>query len=332
MVFPLLDGGSQTPTPAPTPLSGSGGSASNYLNAFAAQQGIDLNAPGGGTTAYSAADQRTFADPYIYMGEHKITKKTNANVAESILASGGSVQGSTLTDLQAQFLQQKQDYQRHWAYLLALTGYAGSDVASDPTKAAAWAKNAPQQDVLAAHKAFLQDAAEQFNLYRRKITPNGLMKEMLQYRLGTNFDGNINSLDPSKAAALAAGTGLAGTHTSTQKTLDFMSPTDAKGLVRGMLQQQLGRDPTQAEYEDFIATIHAAEAANPSTSTTTYTTDSQGNTTNSSTKTSGGLSQSGLDQTLYQKARSLPSWAVWQAVGTYAPALFQALDAPVSGV
>lgn len=326
MVFTFQDGSAPTPSP-------SGGSATGSLNDLAASLGIDLNSAGpSGTTSYSAADQRTFADPFIFMGQHKITKNTNANVAESILASGGSVQGSRLSDLQAQFLRQKQEHQRHWAYLLALTGYAGATAAQDPTKAAEWAKTAPLQDVVNAHQQFLQDAAAQFNLYRRKITPEGLMKEMLAYRLGDKFSGDINSVSINSAASLAAGAGLAGTHTSTQKTLDFMSPTDAKGLVRGMLQQQLGRDPTQAEYEDFIATIHAAEAANPSTSTTTYSTDAQGNTTNSSTRTSGGLSQAGLDQTLYQKAKSLPSWAVWQAVGTYAPALFQALDAPVSGV
>lgn len=181
------------------------------------------------------------------------------------------------------------------------------------------------------HKSLLSDAADQFNVLRRKVTPAQLMKEMLRYRLGDQWDGKLGSLTPENAASLG-GTSLAGKHTTTSRSVDLMSPEDAKGMVRSLLQQELGRDPTQAEYEDFIATIHAAERANPSISRTTYTTNESGNTTSSSTTTRGGLSASGYEQALYEKARKMPSWGIWQAMGTYAPALFEALDAPISGV
>lgn len=320
--------------PAPGTPSASGGAFSDYLNqaqTMGASGGIGPmlgQGVGDGTTSYTLRRQQSINDPFVYVGttpRNKAGKNTGSNAAE--FGANPQLQGSTLSDLQRQFIQLDAEKQRHWAYLLALTGYASPTVAADATKAAEFAKTAPLSTVIAMHQAFLQDAADQFNLYRRKITPQGLMKEMLSYRLGKDFNGDINSVKPG-----VGGSSLAGTHTATSKSVDYLNPEDAKGMVRNMLQQQLGRDPSQAEYEDFVATIHAAERANPSTSTTTYTTDEQGNTTNQSTVSHGGLNQSGYDQLLYDKARSLPSWAIWQAVGTYAPALFQALDAPVSGV
>lgn len=306
------------------PSPGTPSSSSSYLSSLSAQSGIPLTGGFG---------QSSNSNPYIYIGTQKIGRNTNATVAENIIATGGSVQGSLLSDLQRKFIQSNEANRKHWALLLALTGYAGSANAADPRKAADFAKTAPLSDVLAMHQQFLQDAANQFNLYRRKITPTGLMKEMLAFRFGDQFNGDLGSINANTVGSLgASGDSLAGTHTSTQRSVDFMSPEDAKGLVRGMLQQQLGRDPTQAEYEDFLATIHGAERANPSVSKTTYTTDDQGSVTNQSTTSRGGLNQSGYEQLLYEKAKKMPSWAIWQAVGTYAPALYAAMDSPISGV
>lgn len=327
----FMDNGS-TPPPAGAPSTSTGGAFANYLGqaqAIGASGGAGpmLNQGVGGTTAYTMSRSQSFQDPYIYVGttpRHKAGKYTGSNAAE--FGANPQIQGSTLSDLQREFIQMDAEKKRHWAYLMALTGYAGGSVAADPAKAADFAKTAPLAQVISMHEQFLQDAADQFNIYRRKITPDGLMNEMLAYRLGKSFSGDLNSVTPGGAG------GLGGTHTTTSKSIDYLNPQDAKDMVRNMLQQQLGRDPSQAEYEDFLATIHGAEARNPSVSSTTYTTDAQGNTTNQSSVTHGGLTQSGVDQLLYEKAKSLPSWAVWQAVGTYAPALFQALDAPVSGV
>lgn len=305
--------------------------ATTTASDLASLYGIDINAAGpGGATSFNPSQNHSFTDPFIYLGQDKITESSNATAAESIIASGGSVKGGKLSDLQRAFIKSSQENQRHWAYMLALAGYGDATLAADPKKAAEWAMTAPLSDVLNMHYKFLSDAADQFNLYKRKVTPTGLMKQMLSFRLGKNFNGNLNSVTPDKVTSLTPS--LAGTTTATQKSIDFMNPEDAKAMVRNTLQQQLGRDPTQAEYEDFLATIHAAERANPTTQTTTTTTDAQGNPTNQTSTTHGGLTNDGYNQLLYEKAKSMPSWAVWQAVGTYAPALFGALDAPVSGV
>lgn len=326
MMSPLLSG-SNPPSP------GTPSSSTSSLADMAAAAGIDLSGlgMGGGSTDYAAAQSRNYSDPFIYQGTKRITRSTNANVAEHVLASGGSTQGSLLSDLQRKFMQSDEANRRHWAYLMALTGYAGGEIASDPRKAAEFAKNAALIDVLDMHKKFLQDAADQFNIYRRKITPTQLMKEMLAFRLGDKFNGNLKTLTPDNVGALG-GQSLAGTHTTTQKSIDFLNPEDAKGLVRATLQQQLGRDPTQAEYEDFLSVIHAAERSHPTTTRTTSTTNDQGDIVSQSSVTHGGLTSEGYNQLAYEKARQMPSWAVWQAVGTYAPALFAALDSPISGV
>lgn len=327
----FMDNGSGPP-PAGQPSASTSGSFASYLGeaqSIGASGGAGpmLGQGVGGTTAYRMSRSQSFQDPFIYVGttpRNRAGRNSGSNAAE--FGANPQIQGSTLSDLQREFIQMDAEKKRHWAYLMALTGYAGGSVAADPAKAADFAKTAPLSQVISMHEAFLQDAADQFNIYRRRITPDGLMNEMLSYRLGKSFSGDLNSVTPGGAGSLA------GTHTTTSKSIDYLNPQDAKDMVRNMLQQQLGRDPSQAEYEDFLATVHGAEAANPATSTTTYSTDAQGNTTNQSSVTHGGLTQSGVDQLLYEKAKSLPSWAVWQAVGTYAPALFQALDAPVSGV
>lgn len=321
----------QNPPPAGQPSDSSNG----YLSGLADQSGIPLDAGSySGATGYSTQQNHSVNDPFIYAGTNpKITKKTNATVAENILNTGGTgTLGSRLSDLQRKFIESSNENKQHWAYLLALTGYAGQSNLS-PKDAADFAKTASLQDVLAMHQQFLMDAADQFNLYKRKITPEQMMKQMLDFRFGEKWGSNINTLTADKAGQLQSGLGSGSgkTITSTQKSVDLMSNEDAKGLVRAMLQQELGRDPTQAEYEDFVATLHSAERANPSISKTTSTYDANGNLVNSSTNSSGGLSQAGAEQALYDNLRQQPSYGIWQAIGTYAPALFEALGAAVPG-
>jgi hypothetical protein len=136
--------------------------------------------------------------------------------------------------------------------------------------------------------------------------------------------------------------------TTSNVSRDIMDPNDAMALTRAMLQRELDRDPTKAEMEDFVAAVQAAQRSNPTrtTSSTTRTTtasettnrrgrvidsDSDVDTQTSSTSHSG-ITQAGIEDILLRRTRANPDWAEWQAVGTYAPALFQALGATVPGV
>lgn len=312
-MFGFFDGGMPQPgTPAP-------GGSTGYLQGISQDSGIPI---GGQPQASQGLD----FFPYLYTGtKHTPATGTLPGNPEAKSAGTYADTKNSVLDAQTRFSNSGNDNIHHWAYLLALAGYKGD---MTPQQAAEYAKGSTLNDVLDMHLNFLKDAA---NLYGmgQKITPNQYLKKLLDFRLGDGWDGKFSSLTPDKADALGSGI-TPKTTTQTTRSVDLMSNEDAKGLVRGMLQQELGRDPTQAEYEDFVATLHSAQRANPSVSTSTVTTDGNGNGTQT-VRSSGGLSDAGINQALYEHLRQQPTWAEWQAVGTYAPALFEALGAAVPG-
>lgn len=307
----LFTDGPSAPPPAGTASSG-------YLSGISAQSGIALG---------QSSPQGTGLDffPYLYMGDRfRPATGTLPGNPEAKHASTYVDRHPSVLTVQQHFMDSGNDNIHHWAYLLALAGYRGD---MTPKQAAEYAQMASMNDVFDAHLAFLKDAA---NLYGtgKKITPNQYLHQLLDYRLGKSWNGDISSLTAENANSLNPDQPK--TTTQTSRSVDLMSNEDAKGLVRSMLQQQLGRDPTQAEYEDFVATLHSAESSNPSISRTTTTTDGSGN-TSIRNRTRGGLGQAGTEQALYEHLKNQPSWGEWQAVGTYAPALFEALGAAVPG-
>lgn len=258
-----------------------------------------------------------------------------------------------ISQLQSDFAKLSPREQRKWASWLALAGYAGS-VDLDQVKDAV--DQMSQPEVEDAYNSLLKDAAQWYGA-GHNLTPKALLRQRIAYRLGgigVDFKGDLDSLvgkngelNLSKYSGLAWGAerahvGDTYSTTTTQKSVDFMDPADARNLTRAMLQQQLGRDPTDGEYEDFIAMLHNAEKANPSVSRTTYNYEYQDDptadagaswqATGANTVTHSGITESGEQQLAYEKAQQNPDWAEWQAVGTYAPALFDALGSTVSGV
>jgi hypothetical protein len=218
--------------------------------------------------------------------------------------------------------------------LLAIAGFTSSAVPLDAVDD--FVKDSTLDEGIAAYQALLETASSYYMNSGLQVTPEDVLKSRLAYRLkaqGVKWDGKLSSLSGDSFADVLKNSGQsqAGTYTTTTKSVDFMNPKDAKGLVQQTLQQQLGRDPTQAEYEDFLAAIHAAEKDDPSTTTTTYTLDDQGRQTDSSTVTHQGIGATGLAQMAQEKAQRQPGWAEWQAMGTYAPALFAALGSTVPG-
>jgi hypothetical protein len=265
---------------------------------------------------------------------------------------------SSINELLQAFSTASVDDQREMAALLALAGY-NSGGAVDLNQLNQYVQTANLPDVAAGYQNLLKDAASRY-ANGQKITPAELLQQAIKYRLqsaGIKWDGRLNfstsngtfnfgkdSLWQNGALSINGGSTVGGptdgsTKSVTQTSInrDIMDPEDAKGLTRAMLQQELGRDPTEAEYEDFIAMLQQAQRANPtkSTTTTNYRYDSsQGGyvSTGSNTTTQDGISSQGLQELAQEKAEQNPDWAEWQAVGTYAPALFDALGATVSGV
>lgn len=341
------------------PSAGSQSSSTGSLSSYSNQLGVPLGAtpaaPGGSQFSISyGPGQRPIADiygtPYIYMGQTKAYSAPQAHISsvhdDASLpdSSPYSVKLRSADDLIHKFEKMAVEDQRKLALQLAIGGYAGS---MDLTDVSEWVKTAPLPEVEAAYSNLLSDAANRWSV-GHKLTPDDLLSQSVAYRLhgeGIKWDGDLGSLDLNTFTDIASQAGaivdLSGTHTrtSTSKSVDIMDPMDAQAMTRGMLQAELGRDPTKAEYEDFTSALIAAQRHDPTITRTTqtYSTDADGSLSadgnqTSSSVTHQGIGAAGLTQLAYQKAQSQPGWAEWQAMGTYAPALFAALGSTVPGV
>lgn len=108
---------------------------------------------------------------------------------------------------------------------------------------------------------------------------------------------------------------------------DIFSASQAKGLIRGVLQQELGRDPTAEEFEDFITALQTKQRENP-TRTVQRTIYRDGDPVRQSTTSTGGIDPA---EFALEQAQANPDWAEWQAIGTYFPAVMNTLGAGVPG-
>lgn len=255
----------------------------------------------------------------------------------------------TIDQLLTEFEEMDRKEQHRLAFLLTIAGYAGSVSLEEAAKVA---RELTLGETIAAYTALLTAAAAAYASRGQRITPNQILEGAIAYRLprGTDWDGTFGDLKAAlvendiDVSGIDEEEDLSGTHTTTSTdtsvSRDIMDPNDAMALTRAMIQRELGRDPTKAEFEDFISAVQAAQRANPTrtktTETTTVTTDKDGKPidrdSSSSSTTRGGISQAGVEDILLRRARQNPDWAEWQAVGTYAPALFAALGATVPGI
>jgi hypothetical protein len=297
------------------------------------------------------------ASVLIWMGYNRNKSKVIPNkFYEDMGGRPGGVPRTSVTDKTLTYAQVLQNFDklkpnevRQMAAYLALAGYlqTGADQTYDDIDTTAL--TASMGDVRAAYENLVQDTLSRQQQLQQRITPTKLLERSIAYRLaatGIKWDGNFDSLNGILNFKSLGGKGAADagpkngdtkTISQTSRTVNLINPQDAKGMTRAMLQQQLGRDPSTAEYEDFLSMLHAAEYENPSTSTTTahMVYDKQGGgwrTTSDSTTTHQGIGAEGEQQLAYEKATQNPDWAEWQAMGTYAPALYAALGATVSGV
>ena len=126
----------------------------------------------------------------------------------------------------------------------------------------------------------------------------------------------------------AAQNRLAGqTVTQKQRQINLTDPVQARALITQAFQQSMGRDPTDAEYNTLLASLHAQQQANPTVTETTTKYDNKGNPLPESTSTtSGGIDPSAFVQ---QAAQADPEAAQYQAGTFYFNTLMKALGSPV---
>lgn len=113
---------------------------------------------------------------------------------------------------------------------------------------------------------------------------------------------------------------FSGRKSFTRKDVNLTNPEDAKGIVRAILRDQIGRAPTDDEMSEFIRVLNEAERANPQATTESVLYE-EGEAVSSETTTTGGLSAEGINEILTNRARMHPDYGSYQA----ATRLFNAL-------
>lgn len=236
----------------------------------------------------------------------------------------------TITDAMRKFDKMSVTEQRKMLRLLALGGFAGAINLEDIDEAI---KQSTQLDARNAYMNLLETASDVFMNSGSKVTPDDVLQSAIAYRLrgtGIEWNGDLSAFD-NGVKGFGESTDQSKTVTTTYTSSDVLNPKNAKGLVRSILQQELSRDPTKAEYEDFLSALMAAERQNPDVTTTTQQFGSDGQLISSNSRTQQGINEEGLAQIATEKARSKPGWAEWQAIGTYAPVIYSSLGSAVPG-
>jgi len=268
------------------------------------------------------------------------TKGTSVQSQLDLLPGQKNRDFQSLTSMMNQFESWSTEKKQHMGKLLFMGGYLGGS-GSTPEEAF---KSATLQDITNAYGDLLNDAAARFAAGKNQ-TPDQLLEMNIRFNMaqagidveGQDFNkGTTESWWNKINASLSPdpndpnSPNFTGTKTQTSKHVDIYSPEDTKGLVRAILHQEMGRDPTQAEMEDFSSALTHSMRANPTTSKSTAV-YKDGQLVNENTTTHQGIGSAGLQEVATQRAQSQPGWAEWQAVGTYLPALFSALGSSVPG-
>lgn len=118
-------------------------------------------------------------------------------------------------------------------------------------------------------------------------------------------------------------------YTNSVTSTDLTNPQTARQFLRQSLQDRLGRDPSAAEQQAFMAALHQAETNDPTIRTSTYKLDpATGQYNESAATTKGGLDPSAYSAN-YATGHNQKEAGAYQAAAVYFPALMQAIGAPV---
>ena len=117
-------------------------------------------------------------------------------------------------------------------------------------------------------------------------------------------------------------------YTTTNTQVSLSDPTEAASLLSQTLQQRLGRAPTEAEKHSFLAALNAAQRANPTKTTTSYTLDEKTGGYNTTVgETSGGVNAGQVADDFAMK-NNRTEYGAYQAATTYFDAMMGALGTP----
>lgn len=115
----------------------------------------------------------------------------------------------------------------------------------------------------------------------------------------------------------------------TQKTVNEVSPADARLMFEKSMADNLGREPTKAEVDDYIAKAQTIAKSHPDISYTTQHIGFDGNIESQDTRNSPGGSQALQQQAALDQAKQSEDYSSYQAAGVYMPWLMDALASPI---
>lgn len=288
----------------------------------------------GPSTAYLADMQREYAaarvatqptQPMIYLGTTNQPAAVDpvTGAPRPFTSFSEAPKLISIPDAMGQFEQLKLKQKKALARKLALAGLLGSPYQSETLDE--FIDRTPLSEVQNAYGELLQAAAARYQA-GQKMTPDEILNAHIEY----NTAGG--GMFEDAATAGGSGSPLAGqTVTTRSRSVDIFSRDDARGLARSVLRRELDRDPTEEEFEDFVAALQTKQKENPTTTTTRTTYDDMGNVASTNSTTRGGMTAAGIEEFATEQAQQNPGWAEWQAIGTYFPGVFPALAAGVPG-
>lgn len=275
-------------------------SVSDYPFAYgsvAVQNGVSGGGPrrgrGGGPQVQSLDEQLANlpavptgeAEPMIYLGRGGATEKERTGrVAPSIrsIERRSGEKSVPLSEAMTLFYDWDEGERREWGEYLVRIGRIDEE-------------DAGNFEVLKAEWLTALEEAAQFSAAGKKVSPWDTAKLLAGVSGLADQDVKFN-----------------GTKSYTRKQTNLANPADARELVREVVRDQIGRAPTEEEYQAFVGMLTEAQRANPTMQTDTVTYEN-GEEVSSASTTEAGIGSAGLAGMARDRARQMPEYGAYQA-------------------
>lgn len=233
----------------------------------------------------------------------------------------------SITKAMREFDKMSKEEKRRLAIRLAQAGLMLGDQPNQGESLQDYIKHVTLSQLTDSYANLLEEAAARYEA-GHQVSPDDIIDNNIEYAksVGSPLVVGPGSGEEEEEHPLANKT-----TTTRTRTVDVYSPRDARGLAKAVLTEELGREPTEEEYADFVSALQEEQRDNPNISVTRTKHDEDGMPVGYRTKSRGGLGEAGLRDFAEEYAEKQPGWAEWQAIGTYLPAIMGSLGPTVPG-
>lgn len=225
------------------------------------------------------------AEPMIFLGRGSATEKERTGqAAPSIRSIERRSEGRSvpLSEALSLFYEWDEGERREWGEYLVSIGRIDEE-------------DAGNFQVLKAEWVTALEEAAQFSAAGKKVSPWDSAKLLAGVSGLADQDVKFN-----------------GTKSYTRKQTDLANPADARELIREVVRDQIGRAPTDEEYQAFLSVLTEAQQANP-TVQTEQVTYQDGEAVSTASTTQSGIGSAGLAGVARDQARQMPEYGAYQA-------------------